>query len=105
MRYSWSYIIRRLGLLFLIIWTAATVNFLIPHITPRNPMREKLMEQASRSGYIEEGFNEMVAAYEEKFGMNQPLWRQYLTYTGRQYGYSISNYPRTVWSLILEGLP
>jgi peptide/nickel transport system permease protein len=109
MRYSWSYIIKRLGLLFLIIWTAATVNFLIPHATPRNPLREKLMEQASRSGYIEEGFNEMVAAYEEKFGMNEPLWRQYITYMGDMarldLGYSIANYPKTVWSLIMEGLP
>ena len=77
------------------------VNFFIPQITPRNPLREKLLEQATRSGYIPAGFKEMVPAYEEKFGMNKPLWRQYLTYmgdmTGFDLGYSISNYPRTVW--------
>ena len=54
-----------------------TLNFLIPQLTPRNPLREKLMEQASRGGVIEEGFDEMVAAYEAKFGLDQPLWKQY----------------------------
>lgn len=109
MRYSWSFLLKRLGLLLLIIWTAATVNFLIPHLTPRNPLREKLMEQASRGGYIEEGFDEMVAAYEARFGLDQPLWRQYINYMGDMarldLGYSISNYPKTVWEIILEGLP
>jgi peptide/nickel transport system permease protein len=109
MRYSRSFLLRRFGLLLLIIWTAATVNFLIPHITPRNPLREKLLEQASRSGYIEEGFDEMVAAYEARFGLDQPLWKQYINYMGDMarfdLGYSISNYPKTVWALIAEGLP
>ncbi|MEZ4831985.1 MAG: hypothetical protein R2873_08280 [Caldilineaceae bacterium] len=67
-------------MLLLIIWTAATVNFLIPKMTPRNPLREKLLEQASRSGYIEEGFDEMVAAYEARFGLDQPLWRHIINY-------------------------
>lgn len=109
MRYSRAFLLRRLALFFLIIWTAASINFLIPHITPRNPLREKLLEQASRSGYIEEGFDEMVAAYEKKFGLDRPLWQQYLTYMGDMMrfdlGYSISNYPKTVWELISEGLP
>lgn len=109
MRYSLSFLLKRFGLLVLIIWTAATLNFLIPHLTPRNPLREKLMEQASRSGYIEEGFDEMVAAYEKKFGLDQPLWKQYLNYMNDMLhfdlGYSIANYPKTVWDLILDGLP
>jgi peptide/nickel transport system permease protein len=109
MRYSKSFLLKRFGLLLMIVWTAASINFFIPHITPRNPLREKLMEQASRSGYIEEGFDEMVAAYEEKFGLDRPLWRQYIAYMGDMLrldlGYSIASYPRTVWSLIAEGLP
>ncbi len=109
MRYSKTFLAKRFGLLLLIVWTAATINFLIPHITPRNPLREKLLEQASRSGYIEQGFDEMVAAYEKKFGLDKPLWQQYLAYMGDMLrfdlGYSIANYPKTVWQLIAEGLP
>jgi peptide/nickel transport system permease protein len=67
------------------------------------------MEQASRSGYIEEGFDEMVAAYEVKFGLDQPLWKQYINYMTDvlqlDLGVSIANFPRTVIDLVAEALP
>lgn len=107
--YTWSFVLKRLGLLLLIVWTAVTLNFMIPKITPRNPLREKLLEQASRSGYIEEGFDEMVAAYEAKFGLDQPIWKQYLNYIADvarlDLGYSIANYPKTVIELVSQALP
>lgn len=109
MRYSWSFVARRFALMLLIIWSGATLNFFIPKMTPRNPLREKLLQEASRSGYIPPGFEEMVQAYEAKFGLNKPLWQQYANYMGDllqgDLGFSISNYPKTVWELILEGLP
>lgn len=109
MRYSWIFVLRRFGQLLLVIWAAATLNFFIPKLTPRNPLREKLLAEATRSGYIAPGFEEMVQAYETKFGLDRPLWQQYLTYLGDvargDLGYSIANYPKTVWELILEGLP
>ncbi len=53
---------------------------------------------------IEEGFDEMVAAYEAKFGLDQPLWKQYINYIWDvlhlDLGYSISNYPKTVTELV-----
>ena len=107
--YTWSFVLKRLGLLLLVIWTAITINFVIPKLTPRNPLREKLMEQASRSGYIEEGFDEMVAAYEVKFGLDQPVWKQYLNYifdvVRLDLGVSISNFPQTVAELVGRALP
>ena len=109
MKYTWSFVIKRVGLLLLIVWSAATLNFFIPKITPRNPLREKLLQEASRSGYIPPGFDEMVKAYEVKFGLDQPLWMQYFRYLGDMarfdLGYSISNFPKTVGSLIGEALP
>lgn len=103
------FIVRRFGLLLLIVWTAATINFLIPKMTPRNPLREKLMEQASRGGQIDQGFDEMVAAYEAKFGLDQPLYVQYFNYLRDalqfDFGYSISNFPRTVTELVGDALP
>lgn len=105
---SLSYLFRRILLVFLIIWTAATVNFFIPKITPRNPIREKLMEQASRSGYIPPGFTEMVKSYEVKFGLDQPVWKQYVSYLNDMahfnLGYSISNFPTTVPDLIGQAI-
>ena len=109
MRYTWSFVLKRVLLLLMIIWTAATLNFFIPKITPRNPLREKLLEDASRGGYIPPGFDEMVKAYEEKFGLNKPLWEQYVLYmqdmARLNLGYSISNFPKTVNELVGEALP
>ncbi|HEY66177.1 MAG TPA: ABC transporter permease [Caldilineae bacterium] len=103
------YLLRRFLLLILIMWTAATLNFFIPKLTPRNPIREKLAEQATRGGYLQEGMEEMLKAYEEKFGLDKPLWQQYLTYLSDMIrldlGYSIANYPKTVLELIGEALP
>lgn len=109
MKYSLGFVLKRVGLLLMIIWTAATLNFLIPKITPRNPLREKLMMEASRSGYIPPGFDEMVKAYEVKFGLDLPIWRQYLNYMSDMarldLGFSISNFPKTVGEMIGEALP
>src|SRR5262245_30819860 len=109
MRYSWPFVFKRVLLLLMVIWTAATLNFFIPKITPRNPLREKLLEDASRGGYIPPGFDEMVKAYEEKFGLNKPLWEQYVLYMSDMarfnLGYSISNFPKTVNELVGEALP
>jgi peptide/nickel transport system permease protein len=107
--YSLNFVLKRLGLLLLIVWTAVTLNFIIPKLTPRNPLREKLLEQASRSGFIEEGFDEMVKVYETKFGLDQPLWKQYFNYIydvlRLDLGYSIANYPQTVVELVGQALP
>jgi len=109
MRYSWSFVLNRIGMLLLIIWSAATLNFIIPKLTPRNPLREKLMREAARTGYIPPGFEEMVQAYEVKFGLDQPIWRQYMNYMGDllrgDLGASIASFPKSVLELILEGLP
>jgi peptide/nickel transport system permease protein len=109
MRYSRKFILRRVLLLFLIVWSAATLNFFIPKLTPRNPLREKLLAEAARTGYVPPGFEEMVQAYEVKFGLDRPLWQQYITYMGDlmrgDLGYSIANYPKTVAELIAEALP
>jgi len=51
----------------------------------------------------------MVAAYETKFGLDLPIWQQYINYMGDMahldLGFSIASYPKTVWHVILEGLP
>jgi peptide/nickel transport system permease protein len=105
-----SYLIKRVIMLVLIIWAAATLNFFLPKLAPgRNPIREKLVQESTRGGYIQQGMEEMIKAYEAKFGLDKPLWQQYLNYMGDMFrfnlGYSISNYPKTVMQLIWEALP
>jgi peptide/nickel transport system permease protein len=103
------YVVQRLALFIVVVWTAATLNFLLPRLSGHDPVREKLMQQAAASGYVHTGINEMVEEYQKEFGLDQPLWRQYLTYLGNiarfDFGYSIANYPRTVVSILEDALP
>ncbi|MEN9934520.1 MAG: hypothetical protein RLZZ387_1099 [Chloroflexota bacterium] len=104
-----AFLVRRLLLLLFVIWTAATLNFFIPKLTPRNPIRERLAQEATRGGYITSGMEEMVKAYEARFGLDLPLWQQYLNYMSSMLrldlGYSLANYPKTVNELITDALP
>jgi peptide/nickel transport system permease protein len=51
----------------------------------------------------------MVKVYQEKFGLDKPLWRQYLSYMNDvvhgNLNYSIANYPRTVGGMIRDAAP
>ena len=103
------YIARRFGVFLLIVWLAATLNFFLPKLSGEDPVRTKLLEQASLGGYVQGGIEDMVKEYQEKFGLDKPLWRQYLAYVGDMVrgdlNYSIANYPRTVAGMIADALP
>jgi peptide/nickel transport system permease protein len=104
-----AYVARRVGLFLAVIWAAATLNFFLPRISGQDPVREKLMQQAAATGSVQTGLEEMVEEYQREFGLDQPLWRQYLTYLSNvarlDFGYSIANYPRTVVSILSYALP
>ena len=103
------YIVRRFGVFLLIIWLAATLNFFLPKLSGQDPVRTKLLEEASLGGYVHAGIEDMVKVYQQKFGLDKPLWQQYLNYVNDvahgDLNYSISNYPNTVASMIRDALP
>lgn len=104
-----DYVIKRLLLFVAVIWAAATLNFFLPRLSDQNAIREKLLQQAVAGGYVHTGIDQMVEEYEQKFGLDKPLWQQYFIYLGDvarfDFGYSIANYPRTVLSIIQDALP
>ena len=106
---SASYLLRRTGVFLLIAWLAATLNFFLPRLTGQDPVRVKLLQQAQLGGYVQAGIDEMVKEYDRRFGLDRPLWAQYLTFLGNaarlDFNYSIANYPRTVNAMIAEALP
>jgi peptide/nickel transport system permease protein len=104
-----EYVIRRLILFVVVVWVAATLNFILPRLSGGDPVRTKLMEQAAAGGNIQSGLQQMVEEYQRKFGLDRPLWRQYISYLGDvaklDFGYSISAYPQTVFGIIGNALP
>jgi peptide/nickel transport system permease protein len=103
------YIAWRLGIFLLIVWLAATLNFFLPRLSGQDPVRAKLLQQAALGGYVQGGIEEMTREYERRFGLDKPLWRQYISYledvTRFDFNYSIANYPRTVGEMIAEAVP
>jgi peptide/nickel transport system permease protein len=106
---SASYLLRRIGVFLLIAWLAATLNFFLPRLTGQDPVRMKLLQQAQLGGHVQAGIDEMVKEYDRRFGLDRPLWAQYLSFLGGaarlDFNYSIANYPRTVNAMIAEALP
>jgi peptide/nickel transport system permease protein len=81
----------------------------LPRLTGQDPVRVKLLQQAQLGGYVQAGIEEMVREYDRRFGLDRPLWAQYLTFlrgaARLDFNYSIANYPRTVNAMIAEALP
>lgn len=104
-----EYVARRFVLFLVVIWAAATLNFFLPRISGRDAVRSQLIQQASSGGYVHTGIDQMVEEYNRKFGLDKPLWRQYLTYLGDvarlDFGQSMSHYPTTVVSIMGDALP
>lgn len=105
---SLSYLARRLGFLVIMIWLAVTINFIVPRLTPGNPIQTQIA-QMSASGAGGADTQSIVKAYEARLGLNQPEWRQYLKYWNSvlhfDFGYSLANFPERVSTVILAGLP
>ncbi|MBI4306897.1 MAG: ABC transporter permease, partial [Chloroflexi bacterium] len=104
-----GYLARRFGIFLLVIAIASTINFFLPRVGGRDPIRERLLEEATRGGYLQSGFNEIVEAYNKKFGLDKPLIIQYRNYlydlARGDFGVSLSNFPKTVGALIVETVP
>jgi peptide/nickel transport system permease protein len=104
-----DYVVKRIGLVLLVIWLAATINFILPRLSGSDPVREKLLQQSLTGGYVQAGMQEMVEEYQRKFGLDKPLWQQYVSYLGDMarfdFNYSIANYPKTVNSIMAEAVP
>lgn len=104
-----DYLAKRCGVFLLIMWLAATLNFFLPKLSGVDPVRAKLLQQAQLGGYVQAGIEQMTKEYEKRFGLDKPLWRQYLAYlqdvSRFEFNYSIANYPRTVAEIIRESIP
>jgi peptide/nickel transport system permease protein len=104
-----GYLVRRIIQFVIVLWGAATLNFILPRLAPGNPVRERLLSALATGGYQQAGIEEMVLAYNEQFGLDKPLYVQYLLYLHAafqlDFGYSIASYPAKVLNLIMAALP
>ncbi len=104
-----GFVVKRFGVFLLIVWLAATLNFFLPRLSGQDPVRATLLQQAQLGGHVQTGLEAMAKEYERRFGLDRPLWMQYVAYLHDafrfNFNYSISNYPRTVSEIIAEAIP
>jgi peptide/nickel transport system permease protein len=104
-----SYLLRRLGFFIVVVWVAITLIFLLPRLAERNPISERIGAMGGTGGYVPGGLHEMVEAWEAKFGLDVPLWKQYLYFLRDtlhlDFGYSLYYFPEKVLDRIAEALP
>ncbi|MBV9169001.1 MAG: ABC transporter permease, partial [Chloroflexi bacterium] len=104
-----DYLLKRLGLFILVVWVAATINFVLPRLSGGNAIRNQLLQQAAQGGYVQSNIDAMVAEFDSEFGLDKPLWEQYLTYlwdiAHLDFGFSMANYPTRVSTLMTQALP
>lgn len=93
-----TYILKRIGLAVFTVFVVITVTFFVMHAVPGGPfLGEKAMSEAA------------MEALEKKYGMDKPLFTQYVTYlkdivTRFDFGPSLKQRGRAVMDLITEGL-
>jgi peptide/nickel transport system permease protein len=107
---SLGYVIQRLLIFLLVIWVAMTLIFFLPKLVPgRDPVMERMMMLMASGGIQAEGITQMVEAYRSEFGLDQPLFVQYLRYLSDMFrfdfNYSLAQYPTKVLDLIALALP
>lgn len=104
-----AYLLRRVAFMIFVVWSAITLLFFLPRLSPINPVRERFAELQRSTGWAPRDLERLVKVYEVKFGLNKPLHEQYVDYMSSllrgDLGYSIMRYPRTVGDLIAQALP
>jgi peptide/nickel transport system permease protein len=103
-------VIGRLLFFFVVVWAGVSLIFFLPRLAPgRDPIRERLGMMAAMGGMNSENIELMAKTYEAKFGLDQPLWRQYLRYLGDMarldLGYSLAKFPTRVGDMIANAVP
>jgi peptide/nickel transport system permease protein len=94
------YVVARLLLAPLMLWTIVTIVFLLLRATPGDPIDAILGGRAPE---------EVKAELRERLGFNAPLWLQYVNYLGRllqlDLGTSLSASGKPVWTIVQEHFP
>ena len=90
-----EYVAKRALQLLLIVFVAVTINFLIPRLIPGDPVESALQTKMAMTGNVNVDVQAVAAAYRAKFGLDKPLWLQYVNYWG-----SLLNRDLGVWRFL-----
>ena len=104
------YLIPRLIQYVLVIWLGITIVFLIPRLTPNDPVMRMVSEMRARGSTLEPGaMDGIIADLTEMYGLNGSWLDQYWAFWGRlfrgDFGVSFFQFPTRVNQLIATAMP
>jgi peptide/nickel transport system permease protein len=104
------YLIPRLIQYVLVIWLGITIVFLIPRLTPNDPVMAMIGMMRARGSTLEPGaMDGIIADLTEMYGLEGSWLDQYWAFWGRlfrgDFGVSFFNFPTRVNQLIATALP
>jgi peptide/nickel transport system permease protein len=104
------YLIPRLIQYFLVIWLGITVVFLIPRLTPNDPVMRVIGELRGRGSTLEPGaMDGIIRDLTEMYGLEGSWLDQYWAFWGRlvkgDFGVSFFQFPTRVNKLIATPCP
>lgn len=103
-----GYFVRRLGIFILTIWIAASIIWVIPRVSPGDPISAMVNRMVRNAGFVENA-DKIIEGWKQRFGLNDPLPVQYVRYLDNiihlDFGYSLAYFPTPVNEIIGTGLP
>ena len=104
------YLIPRLIQYVLVIWLGITIVFIIPRLTPNDPIMRMVGEMRARGSYMEPGaMDQIINDLTEMYGLKGSWIDQYWAFWGRlfrgDFGVSYFQFPAKVNKLIVTAMP
>jgi peptide/nickel transport system permease protein len=105
-----GYLIPRLIQYFLVIFLGITAVFLIPRVSPSDPVQRTVAQLMSMGSFLDpETMDEFVADLTEMYGLEGSMFDQYIAFWQRlfhgDFGVSFFQFPTPVIKLIANALP
>src|SRR5450759_1226228 len=104
------YLLPRILQFFTIIFVGVTVTFVIPRLSPTDPVSAQIAMMLARGNTVDpQAIISMRAALTEMYGLSGSPVQQYFAFWGRLFrgdlGPSLSSFPTPVTQLIGQALP
>jgi peptide/nickel transport system permease protein len=109
-KFMLSYLIPRLGQYFMVIFLGVTITFLIPRLSPNDPVEQQVARlMMSGSQVSPDDVIALRAALSEMYGLEGSNLQQYFAFWGRllrgDLGPSLSTFPTPVSKLLGQAMP
>ncbi len=101
--------LKRFLQLVAVVFAGVSAAFVISHLSPISPVDSIVSRMTGRSAYSPEAIASLRATLEELFGLDVPMWQQYLNFLSRfvrgDLGPSLLAFPTPALRLVMLALP